>query len=177
VTRPLVLACALTLLALGGVATVAVGQAVRGVVGNGGAPCTDGTVVLQGTAGQAVVGANAGPGFLLGHGFWGYAAAAVVGVPRPPGSGAPASFALGQACPSPARGSVRFALSLPAAGVLRVAVCDAAGREVRGGFSQALAAGSHQLEWHAPITGTGVYFARFTLDGRFIGARRIVLVN
>jgi len=72
---------------------------------------------------------------------------------------------------------VRFALSLPVAGTVELAVYDAAGRKVRGGFSQSLAAGPHLLDWHAPGIITGVYFARFAVDGKFVGARRMVLVH
>ncbi|MBI5836697.1 MAG: T9SS type A sorting domain-containing protein [Candidatus Eisenbacteria bacterium] len=168
---------ALALLVLGGGAMPAHGQAVRGVLGNGGAPASGGGVVLQGTAGQGAVGLSAGPDLRLGHGFWCYAGSQVVGVPLPPGAGAPRRLTLGPTQPSPARGAVRFALSMPDAGNVELAVYDAAGRKVRGGFSRQLAAGSHRLDWHAPGGITGVYFARVTVDGQFVGARRIVLVR
>jgi hypothetical protein len=168
---------ALAVLLLGGGASLAQGQAVRGVLGSGGAPATDGLVILQGTAGQAAVGVSAGPTFQLGHGFWSSPGSQPVGVTQPPGPEASRRLALGQACPSPARGAVRFALSLPAGGIVDLVAYDAAGRRVPGGSSQRLAAGLHRLEWHAPRGGTGVYFARFTVDGRFVGARRIVLVK
>jgi hypothetical protein len=168
---------ALALLLLAGGATAAWSQAVRGVPGNGGQPVSNGGVVLQGTVGQGAVGRSAGSGLQLGHGFWGDAASQAVGVTPPPGTEAPRGITLGPARPSPARGAVRFALSLPAAGLVELAVYDAAGRRIGVGLSRRLAAGSHRLDWQAPGSTTGVYFARFTVDGNFVGARRIVLLK
>jgi len=86
---------ALAILLLGGGATFASGQAVRGVLGNGGTTMSNGGVVLHGTAGQAAVGLSAGPGVQLSHGFWGYAGSQVVGVAQPPGVGTPQMLMLG----------------------------------------------------------------------------------
>ena len=167
----------LALALVAAVAAIAHGQSVRSVLGSGGASASNGSVVLQGTVGQSIVGLSTGAGFQLGHGFWSYSAAPVLDVSGPPGAGAPARFALGQASPSPARGTVRFALSLPSAGLVEVAVFDAAGRRLSGGSSRHLAAGSYRLDWYSPESGPEVYFARFTVDGKFVGARRLVLTK
>ena len=165
----------LALLLVAGVATFAHGQSVRGVLGNGGASASNGAIVLQGTVGQPVVGLSIGGGVQLGHGFWSYSAAPALGVSGPPG--ARARIALGPASPSPARGTVRFAMTLPNAGLVELAVFDAAGRRVGGSSSRSLAAGSYRLDWSSPESGPGVYFARFAVDGKFVGARRLVLTK
>jgi hypothetical protein len=169
--RPL--AMAVLLLAA---ATHSHAQAVRSVLGNGGTLSTNGSLVLQGTVGQAVVGQSAGPGVNVGHGFWTYAGASNVGV-TPPGSGLPLRFEVGNARPSPARGSVRFSVRLPSEGDVQVSVFDASGRKLSGGFSQRLSAGSHSLDWTPATSSPGVYFARFSVDGRFMGARRMVILK
>jgi hypothetical protein len=169
--RPLALAVLLL-----AAATHAHAQALRSVLGNGGTLSTNGALVLQGTVGQAVIGQSAGPGVNVGHGFWTYAGTSNVGV-TPQGSGLPQRFEIGNARPSPARGSVRFAVRLPSEGNVQVSVFDASGRKVSGAFSRRLPAGTHSLDWAAMGSGPGVYFARFAVDGRFMGARRIVMVK
>lgn len=164
------------MLLLAAAATHAHSQAVRGVLGNGGTVSTNGAVVLQGTAGQAIVGRSAGVGAIVQHGFWTHAGTPNVGV-NPAGAGLPQRFEVGQARPSPARGNVRFALRMPRAGDVDVAVFDAAGRRLPGGFSQRLAAGAHELAWSAQGSTPGIYFARFAVNGQFVGARRLVLVK
>lgn len=167
-------AAALALVLGAGLVPSAWSQSVRSVLGNGGTPASNGSVSLQGTVGQPIVGLSAGANTRAGHGFWSYTAAPLLDAP---GAGASARFALGQASPSPARGSVRFALTLPRAGIVELTVFDAAGRRLGERGSQHLAAGSYQLDWSSSDNRPGVYFARFAVDGRFVGARRIVLTH
>jgi hypothetical protein len=83
----------------------------------------------------------------------------------PPGGAAPPRAMLTLAGRNPARGGATLRCTLARAGELRVAVHDAAGREVRildGGVQPA---GVHQLAWDGRdgagrLVGPGVYFAR-----------------
>lgn len=166
----------LAMLLLAGLPARAHSQAVRGVLGNGGTVSTDGAVVLEGTVGQAIVGRSAGADVSVGQGFWSYVGTPNVGV-TPQGSGLPMRFEIGRARPSPSRGAVKFDLRMPRPGDVDVAVFDAAGRRLSGEFSQRLPAGSHSLDWAGTGNTPGVYFARFAVDGRFMGSRRIVMVK
>ena len=150
-----------------------------GVIGNGGNVSGNGTHVLYGTAGQAVVGISDNAANILCHGFWCFGGVRVVEVEEPPGLVLPDRLAFGPPAPNPARGAVTFELALPEAAGIDLAIFDVQGREVgrmRGGR---LDAGYHQLRWdaRAEAPGAGVYFARLRVDGRLIGQRRIVLVQ
>ncbi len=84
--------------------------------------------------------------------------------------------------PSPARGLVRFAFTLPRAASVSLSQHDVHGRRVRElSAARALAAGPHELTWdtadrgNEPL-GTGVYFARLTVDG-ISHVRRITVLR
>jgi hypothetical protein len=101
-----------------------------------------------------------------------------VDVPRtPPAHG----LRLGAPRPNPARGTVRFTLELPNAGVARVDVLDLGGRLVRTLHSGAAAAGSLPLKWDGSLEGgrtapAGLYFVRAT-SGVERAEARFVLVR
>ena len=82
--------------------------------------------------------------------------------------------------PNPAPGAVRLAFELAAAGTVRAAVYDVAGREVAALADARMAAGSHELAWDGRdaagqrVTG-GIYFVRLTGADRSTGTRVVML--
>lgn len=186
---PFLMACAL--LAGAGLAPpdARAAYAVRGfVLGNGATPGEGAASAgrrLFGTAGQPVVGASAGAARELCHGFWCVGGAQVVSVedPAPSGPGAPRipnALAFGAPRPNPARDAARFAVDLPRAARVELAILDVQGRRVRTVDPGALDAGFHTLGWDGRdeggrAAGSGVYFARLAVDGVPVGVRRFVL--
>lgn len=94
---------------------------------------------------------------------------------------APAPFAFAPAAPNPARGTTRFAVTLPEAGELRLEVFDAGGRRVRMLASGARAAGAHEFAWdlrddRGRRVPPGLYLARCTAGGAAL-VRRVVTIG
>ena len=93
----------------------------------------------------------------------------------------PARIALSAPTPNPSRGTARFALALPAAGTVEVAVFDAMGRRVRTLLSGATESGSLPLLWdgldaRGRRADAGVYFLRASASGSTV-TRRLVRVE
>ncbi len=128
---------------------------------------------LRGTAGQAITGRAATPGAQGSFGFWVVSAQAVTGVEPLE----PRDLEMGIAHPNPTRGQVRFALSLPRAGAVRMRVHDVSGRRVGEDLAQVLPAGQQALVWNAPPGLAGTLFATVSLDGRVLGSRRFTLLR
>lgn len=94
------------------------------------------------------------------------------------GDGTPArpSFALAPNHPNPFNPSTRLEYSLPAAGRVRLAVYDVAGRLVRTLVDAELPGGAHAAAWdgtddHGRAAPSGTYFARLEADGRVATGR------
>ena len=108
--------------------------------------------------------------------WWCGVAAGVVGVPR-----LPHVIALSAAYPNPSRGHTSFALELPAAARVGLAVYDVQGREVWSTGERVFPPGTESLEWDgtrrlggpAPA---GIYFARVNVEAR-VFLRRLVLMR
>jgi hypothetical protein len=92
------------------------------------------------------------------------------------GTGGPVR--LGPLWPNPASGELRQSLRLPHGAAVDWALYDLAGRRVATLWRGALAAGAHELSGAAPrALAGGLYFARVTVDGRSLAAKRIALVR
>src|SRR5262249_51372984 len=81
---------------------------------------------------------------------------------------------------NPTRMSSSLVFSLATAGHARLAVYDAQGRLVRTLVDQDAAAGSFRAHWDGrsdsgASAGRGVFFAHFTVDGKDVDTRKIVL--
>jgi len=76
------------------------------------------------------------------------------------------------ASPNPSRAGTAFAFALPRPGHARLAVFDAAGREVARLLDGDVLAGRHEVRWTAPAK-PGVYFARLEVPG---GEKRLARV-
>lgn len=90
----------------------------------------------------------------------------------------PTRLAFGPVSPNPTAGDVVFRVDLPAAGVVRIAILDVAGRVVHqlGGPRQA---GRLTFTWDGRpwATRSGVYFAQLEVNARPVGVRRVVMVR
>lgn len=87
-----------------------------------------------------------------------------------------------RAQPEPTRGRTELSFDLPRAGNVELSVHDASGRRVRTLVRSGLAAGRQRFEWDGRdsaggIVPAGLYFARVSLEGRGLAARRIRLIR
>jgi hypothetical protein len=119
----------------------------------------------------------------LCHGFWCIVGSALVSVEPPPGgidAALPRSLDFGAPRPNPARDAARFAVDLPREARIDLRVLDIQGRRVRVVESGSRSAGFHAVSWDGRddaglFVGSGVYYARLTVEGIVIGTRRIVM--
>lgn len=170
-------------MAMGPCAPAALAQVAlsRQVMGGGGGVHTSTGFTLQGTVGQGVVGASAGPTFHAGHGFWVRGGAAVLDVGDPPGvtpRPVPSRLSLGPATPNPVRVATRFRLALPARAHIRFGLFDLQGRPAGEVVDREVEAGWHDLAWAPPpgaARSAGVFFASLEVDGRRIATQRVVV--
>jgi len=109
--------------------------------------------------------------------------AEVVGVPRPGDArAAPAPLRVESAWPNPFSERVQLFFDLARRGRVGVSLYDVAGRRVREFSAQTLDPGRWNFEWDATGAGgerlgSGVYFARFALDGLEVADLKLVVVR
>ena len=166
-----------------------VDAALRGsVLASGGTPAsgmTSPTMRLWGTVGQPVVGVSGVPTRTLCHGFWCFGGSRVVAVDppgdNPSGIGLPTELSFSAPRPNPSRNHVGFELALPKEADVNLAIFDVQGRRVYTMVDRRIAAGWHQVRWDGDgggaAGGSGVYFARLTVDGRTVAHKRIVMMR
>ncbi|MCC6652363.1 MAG: T9SS type A sorting domain-containing protein [Candidatus Eisenbacteria bacterium] len=94
-------------------------------------------------------------------------------LPENPAAGI-ASLSLAAARPNPTAGRATFAVGLPAAGVVDLAIYDLAGRRVATLWRGTLAAGEREFTWDGSAARSGVYFARLVVDGEVRTSRVVV---
>ncbi len=93
------------------------------------------------------------------------------------GGPVPGPLFLAQNAPNPVRGSTRIRFRLPEAGPVRLAIYDAAGREVAVPLSGQLEAGEHEAPWRPdPAVASGIYFYRLETP-RGTRSRKLLLVR
>jgi hypothetical protein len=152
----------------------------RSLLSNAVGTASGGGIVVHGSLGQPALGGSANLSNQMCAGYWCRPGFGVVSVdPLPPGSGGddePLTFSLGPAMPNPSRGDVRFDLTLPAAGRVKLEAFDAAGRRVGDAFEQSFEAGRMRLAWNGARTRAGVYFIRLSVDGVLRADRRVIVL-
>ena len=94
------------------------------------------------------------------------------------GDGAVTEFALAPVQPNPVRGSGRFLFAMPREANVHLGVHDVQGRELLVLVDGAFPAGRHSVNWSgvASRLDPGLYFVRFTVPGRTV-TRRFVLMR
>jgi alpha-amylase len=85
--------------------------------------------------------------------------------------GVAAGLELAPPAPNPARGVVALRFTLPAAGRVRLAIYDVAGRRVAVLVDGSLVAGAHEAEWAGGGERPGLYFARLEAGGLSVTRR------
>ncbi len=160
----------------------AASQIRTSVVASGGDRSAGAARRLHGSAGQGATGVSGNATHVLRHGYWNQGGLAVVDVPVQPGPVMPRTLAFGAPAPNPSRGATTFALSLPRAAGVEVAVFDLGGRRVRTLAAGTHDAGEHAIGWDGRDAGgqpapAGLYFARAVVDGRALAERRVVRIH
>ena len=94
--------------------------------------------------------------------------------------GAPLALAFSLASANPGHGGATFRFALPSACVVRLAVFDVLGREVRVLADGAAGAGEGSVRWDGRdaagrASGDGVYLARFSAQGRELTTRLVLI--
>ena len=92
------------------------------------------------------------------------------------GDAVAARFSLGQNYPNPFNPTTTLVFSLARPGHASLEIFDATGRRVDVLVQGNLEAGEHRITWQPNTLASGVYFARFTAEGR-LATRRLVLVR
>lgn len=94
-------------------------------------------------------------------------------LPTNPGVGV-TGLALSAARPNPTAGRTTFAVGLPAAGEVDLAIYDLAGRRVATLWRGTLEAGEREFTWDGSAARSGVYFARLVVNGEVRTSRVVV---
>jgi enterochelin esterase family protein len=94
----------------------------------------------------------------------------------------PGGYRLHQNCPNPFNSGTRIEFILEKAAVVSLAVYNIVGQRIRSLMEQYVLPGRHQVSWNGEKQGggrlsSGVYFCRLMIDGRFVDARRMVLLR
>ncbi len=89
----------------------------------------------------------------------------------------PSEFALSAPYPNPFNAATTIAVTLPAAGVLNVAVFNPLGQRVTVVTNTRVAAGVHRYTLDGSALASGTYFVRATVPGQMEESRKVVLVK
>jgi len=84
------------------------------------------------------------------------------------------TFLLDAAYPSPARGAVNFAYSLPADGRVVLAIYDLSGRRIATPVDSVQTAGRHEVSWNCEEIPSGVYLYRLETGAGTLTKRLVV---
>lgn len=136
------------------------------VIGTGGGISTDGSLVMAGTAGQAVIGPVSGGDDVLWQGFW-YTmpTRTTVSVPEEHNAGTANAVALHQNIPNPFSTTTDIQVDLPTGGHVSVKVYDGIGHEVMTLIDGPREAGSLTLHVDGANLESGHYTARLIANG------------
>ena len=142
----------------------------RATFSGGAIQSADGSYILTGTVGEAVVGSAAGGGFQLGQGFWS-SFFFLNATDTPDGTSETViqyANGLGQSFPNPFHSSTRISFTLAKPSVVRLTVFDVTGRRVATVVDGAMLAGRHSAAWSGRdsagrTVASGVYFYRLDI--------------
>ncbi len=99
----------------------------------------------------------------------------VIGI-EPISSNVPAEYSLKQNYPNPFNPETKFRFDIKQAGLVKLRIIDAAGKEISTLVNSQLKAGEYEFKWNAANLPSGVYF--YTLEsGSYTETRKMVLVK
>ncbi|RME00764.1 MAG: T9SS C-terminal target domain-containing protein [Calditrichaeota bacterium] len=152
-----------------------------GVIGNGGATMSGGSMQLAGTVGQPAAGRSSGQANTVSSGFWGQSSNVVTDVAGPGVESPPLRFRLYQNHPNPFNPATTIRYALPAATGVRLTVHDLVGRTVRVLVAKTQRAGEHSVVWdgrdeRGRQLASGVYVYRLDA-GRFTKSAKMLLLK
>lgn len=164
--------------------TIAVAQATptldRVVIGAGGGTATSGTIRLDLTFGEAVIGPANTSGVVSNFGFWSTVRPAVVGIDLE--TPLPVRYAINRA-PNPftTRTAITFAIPQGVETPVFLGIYDLNGRLIRTLVNETKAAGRHSITWdgrsdNGGINPAGVYFVTFTA-ANYHATHKVVMVK
>ena len=86
----------------------------------------------------------------------------------------PHAFALTPPYPNPFNTVTKIALDLPESSIVRLKIHDMLGREIETLIDGPIAAGEHEIVWHAEGLTSGIHLCHFEADG-FVETRKLIL--
>ncbi len=116
-------------------------------------------------------------GWAVGEGGTILTTSVITSVENPSLDLAPLTFDLLPCFPNPFNSTTVISFDLPASGDVKLAVYDITGREVQVLGTGHWALGKHSVVWNADGCVSGVYFIRLMADGRWLMARKVVLMK
>jgi hypothetical protein len=150
----------------------------KGVFGMAGAPVSQGSTHLNGTAGQSVIGLNSNASYTHGAGFWGVVYL-YLPVEQVPELTLPEQFRLYQNYPNPFNPGTHIDYDLPQASNVTIGVYNLLGQRVAVLVNGEKPAGSHSVEFNSSHTGelaSGIYIYRIETD-EFVDVKKLILMK
>lgn len=144
----------------------------KSVVGNGGAPMTSGSFTMNGTVGQAAIGAMTSPSFSAGIGFW-YPQLQTTSVEVVPGYTAGGNT-LHQNFPNPFKDGTTIKFTLAQAGDVTLKVFNAPGQEIALLASGRMEAGEHKATFEVNELPSGTYFYQLQIGTHVLRRQMVV---
>ena len=93
------------------------------------------------------------------------------------GKNQPAAFALNPPCPNPFNSSTVISFELRAASYVELKVYDVLGNEVKSLVNGHSSFGYHEIVWDVEGLGSGVFFIRLMVDGRWSMVRKVAVIK
>ncbi len=146
------------------------------VIGSGGGPMSNGTMTMNGTIGQAIIGPVNSTGVFVGQGFW-YSANPTSDVKPSHQVGTAAGFELAQNYPNPFNPSTTIQFSVPERTKVTLRVMNLLGEEVARVIDQEeKEAGTWSVDFNATDLPSGTYVYRLEA-GNLIKTKKMVLMK
>ncbi len=95
---------------------------------------------------------------------------------NPISSNIPDNYSLSQNYPNPFNPSTKIRFELPSSSNVKLAIYDAAGRQVATLVNEKMSAGTYEADWDASGMSSGVYFYRLVF-GDFVSTKKMLLIK
>lgn len=145
------------------------------VLGNGGAPVSDGTLRLNGTLAQSAIGVVDGTANKEKIGFWYQARNLLTGIELIDPNVDAHVFRLDQNFPNPADGTTTIPFAVPHTAKVRLLVISSEGRVAGLLVDEELIPGVYQAGMDVSKLAPGIYFYQLFADGILQGSRKMIV--